>query len=178
MGEVDEAFSLGSAFEATQERFPGFPWWLGGKESACQFRRRRFSLRSGKIPAKRVCHDHWACALETGTHHCWAHVLHPLKPVSPRACAPQQWEACTLQLQSSPLLTMLEKGDPAQPKINKQNYIYKWVIEKHTEDLWVFKKRKDSQHLLQDLERSKLATEVDHMNLWWLSEWMQQRNSS
>ena len=29
----------------------------------------------------------------------------------------------------------------------------------------MFQKKKDSQHLVQDLERSKLATEVDHMNL-------------
>ena len=35
----------------------------------------------------------------------------------------------------------------------------------------VFQKKKDSQHLVQDLE-CKLATEVDHMNLWWLSEWI------
>jgi len=28
----------------------GFPWWLSGKESACQCRRHRFDPRSGKIP--------------------------------------------------------------------------------------------------------------------------------
>ena len=27
----------------------GFPWWLGGKQSACQCRRHRFNPRSGKI---------------------------------------------------------------------------------------------------------------------------------
>ena len=28
----------------------GFPWWLSGKESACQGRRHRFKPCSGKIP--------------------------------------------------------------------------------------------------------------------------------
>ena len=28
----------------------GFPWWLRGKESACQCRRHKFHLRVGKIP--------------------------------------------------------------------------------------------------------------------------------
>ena len=51
----------------------------------------------------------------------------------PRACAlqqgkPPQWEACALQLASSSHLPQLEKSpssneDPAQPKINKWNYI-------------------------------------------------------
>ena len=31
----------------------GFPSWLSGKESACQCRRRRFSLSVGKIPWRR-----------------------------------------------------------------------------------------------------------------------------
>jgi len=29
---------------------PGLPWWLSGKESACQHRRLRFDPWSGKIP--------------------------------------------------------------------------------------------------------------------------------
>ena len=35
----------------TTERlhFEGLPWWCRGKESACQFRRRRFSPWVGKI---------------------------------------------------------------------------------------------------------------------------------
>ena len=28
----------------------GLPWWLSGKASACQYRRRGFNLRSRKIP--------------------------------------------------------------------------------------------------------------------------------
>ena len=32
----------------------------------------------------------WACALEPGSQDYLAHVLPPLKPTHPRACAPQQ----------------------------------------------------------------------------------------
>ena len=40
-------------------------------------------------------------------HNYWPHVLQLLRPMSPRACAPQQekplqWEACAAQLESSP----------------------------------------------------------------------------
>ena len=31
----------------------GLPWWLSGKESACQYRRHRFDLLVGKIPSKK-----------------------------------------------------------------------------------------------------------------------------
>ena len=53
----------------------------------------------------------------------------------PRACVPQQqkpsqWEACALQLESSPHLLQLKKSplsneDPAQSKINKQRFFFK-----------------------------------------------------
>ena len=65
---------------------------------------------------KPVLHNYWACALEPGKHNSRAHVPQLLKPLSPRACAPQQekppqWEACPSQLQSSP--SSLQK--PARP---------------------------------------------------------------
>ena len=56
---------------------------------------------------KPVCHNYWACVLEPRSHNYWAHVQQLLKPACPRAHALQQekplwWEACTLQLESSP----------------------------------------------------------------------------
>ena len=47
-------------------------WWLSGKESACQCRRRRFDPCVGKIPpawgaTKPMCHNCWARALEPGS---------------------------------------------------------------------------------------------------------------
>ena len=32
---------------------PGLPWWLSGKDSACQCRRLKFNSWSGKIPCRR-----------------------------------------------------------------------------------------------------------------------------
>ena len=59
----------------------------------------------------------------------WAHVLQLLKPMCPRACAPQQgkpqqWEACTQQLESNSRSLQKEKSphsneDLAQPKMHK-----------------------------------------------------------
>ena len=40
--------------------------------------------------AKPFCHNHWACALEPGNHSSWAHVQRLLKPVCPRARAPEE----------------------------------------------------------------------------------------
>ena len=47
---------------------------------------------------KPVRHNYWACALQPARHHCWSHAPQLLKPVCPRARAPQQkkppqWEA-------------------------------------------------------------------------------------
>ena len=49
----------------------GFPWWLRGKESACQYKRHRFDPWVGKIPWRRKwqptqvflprkSHGHWS----------------------------------------------------------------------------------------------------------------------
>ena len=39
---------------------------------------------------KPMRHNYWACALEPVSHNYWAHVPKILKPVHPRAQAPQQ----------------------------------------------------------------------------------------
>ena len=67
---------------------------------------------------KPVSHNYWTCALEPGSCNYWVHGLQRLKPVCSRACAPQYekplpWEACILQIESSPHSTQLEKN-PAQ----------------------------------------------------------------
>ena len=109
----------------------GLPWWLSGKESACQCRRHKFNPWSRKIShapgaAKSVCHKFWACTLEPGSRNYRAHVLQPLKPSHPRACAPQQEvharrgpRTATSQQLSSRQLEKSPHGneDPAQPKI-------------------------------------------------------------
>ena len=88
-----------------------------------------------------MCHDYWACAIQPGSHNNRTHVPQFLKPVCPRAYAPQQeeppqWAACTLQLESSPCLPQLEKNphsneDPAQSK--KYIYIYiRIYVNTHT----------------------------------------------
>ena len=75
--------------------------------------------------------DPWACALEPRSCNSWAHMPQLLKPSCPRTRAPQQektlqWEACILQLESSPCSLQLEKSpssknkEPTQPKINKK----------------------------------------------------------
>ena len=91
-------------------------------------------------------HKHWACALEPGSHNCWAHVLQLLTSLHPRAHALQQekpqWEARTPQLERGPRLSQLEKSlcsntDSAQPKINKvkNNQANKKILEQVTEDM-------------------------------------------
>ena len=82
----------------------GLPWWLSGKESACQCR------RHGSIPdqedptchrtAKLVCHNYSACAPEPGNHNCWVHMPQLLKPMHPIAHAPQQEKLPQLELKS------------------------------------------------------------------------------
>ena len=79
----------------------GLPWWLSGKKSR-QCKRRGFSPWSGKIPHT-MCHNYWACPLESMSHNFWS-------PWVPRAHAllqekPQKWEAQAPQLESGPLLT-------------------------------------------------------------------------
>ena len=119
---------------------PGFPWWLSGKESACQCRKHGFNPWSGKIPHASEQLSPWATTVlfSLCSRAQEPQLLSPgaalLKPACPRACARQQenplWrEARTPQLESSPCSPQLEKSsrsnkDPAQPKmINKSNYI-------------------------------------------------------
>ena len=70
---------------------------------------------------KPVHHNCWACALEPGSFNYWV-----LRSAYPRAPAPQQekppqWEAHTLQLESSPHSPQLEKTHEAMKTQNSQN---------------------------------------------------------
>ena len=75
---------------------------------------------------KPVCHNYWAAALQPRNCNYRDQKLQLLKPLHFGACAlqqekPQQWEACTPQLESSPCLLHLEKSPrshegPVQPK--------------------------------------------------------------
>ena len=75
-GESDSV----SSREECQRSGEGLPWWLSGKESACQCRRHRcdpWSRRFHKPQSNQVC------ALEPGSCSSWAHV-----PPNTKACAP------------------------------------------------------------------------------------------
>ena len=75
-----------------------------------------------------------ACALSVGAttseltnSNCRS--LHVLEPCAPWQEKTPQWEACPLQLESSPCLPQLEKSlgnnkDPEKPKINKLNHFF------------------------------------------------------
>ena len=79
---------------------------------------------------KPVHHNCWACAPEPVSHNYWVRVPQLLKPVCPRACAPQQekplqWEARPLQWRAAPALCNSRKPvhsneDPMQPKRKKE----------------------------------------------------------
>ena len=116
------------------------PWWLSGKESACQCRRPGFDTWSGEIP--HAAQQPSLCATVTEPV-LWSPGATTTEPTrckyrSPGACAPQrekplQREACTSQLEKSPRSSQWEKSpcssqreksprsnkDPPQPKQNK-----------------------------------------------------------
>ena len=105
----------------------GFPWRLGGKESACQSRRHVSDPWSRKISHAPEQLGLCTTAFEP-VFWSWRATL--LKPECPRASVLQQeksrqWEACTLRLESTLWSLQLEKSpgnnkDPAQPtEINK-----------------------------------------------------------
>ena len=73
-----------------------------------------------------ICHrttkprhyDYWVCAPEPRSRSYWAQMLHLLRPAHSRACALQQgkwpqWEACAVQLKTSPCSLQLEKSLPS-----------------------------------------------------------------
>ena len=74
----------------------GLPWWLGGKEFACQCRRHRFNPWSGKIPHASERLSTRATTVEPVL---WSPGAATTKALAPRAYAPQQgrprqWDAC------------------------------------------------------------------------------------
>ena len=89
---------------------------------------------------KPTCRDYWACALRPRSQSSWAHVPQILKPVCPRANAPQQekppqWAACTLQLESSPCSPQLEKNPLSNEDWAQLKNIYIYIctyINTHT----------------------------------------------
>ena len=107
----------------------GCPWWLSGKEIACQCRRHGFNPWYRKIPHATERLNPCATSIELC---CRVGEPQLLKPMHPRARAsqqekPLQWPACALQLESSPCSPQPEKAqtatreslcsheDPAQP---------------------------------------------------------------
>ena len=107
----------------------GLPWWLSGKEPACQCRRHKSDLWYGRIPHATEQLGLCATSIEPVTTE--PHVLQLPKPRHPRASAPQQkkplqWEVHAARLESSSPCSLPEKSpcnseDPAQLKINKYN---------------------------------------------------------
>ena len=64
---------------------PRLPWWLSGKESACQCRRRCQSL-GWEDPAccgaaELLHHSYWTCTLEPGGCNCWTDFPQLQKPL-------------------------------------------------------------------------------------------------
>ena len=66
-----------------RDRDTGFPWWLSGKDSACQCWRHRFNPWSGKTRqiTEQLSHvpNYWARPLEPGSRNYWS--LNALEPV-------------------------------------------------------------------------------------------------
>ena len=104
--------------------FIELPWWLSGKESACQYKRCGFCPWSRKIPhatrraAEPMHHDYWACAIGPGSRNHWSlGALEPLLSNKRSHCNEKL-------LESSPSWPQLENSphsneDTAEPKINK-----------------------------------------------------------
>ena len=84
---------------------------------------------------KPECH-YWACAQEPRSCSYRARMLQPTEAGCPRACAlqqkPLQWEACTLQLESSPHLQQPQKSPPNNKKCVRacvykmESLLYTW----------------------------------------------------
>ena len=92
-----------------------------GKEFACQCRPAWFLAQDDLTyhrATKLVCHNLWACTLESGSHNYWASVLQLLKAAYPRGHAPQQ-----------------ENEDPAQQKINEWIFHQMYWINELKNDL-------------------------------------------
>ena len=86
---------------------------------------------------KPTSHNSWSCALETGNHNYWAHVLQLLKPVSPRVGASQQekpwkWEGpCTATREEPQGAVTTEKPMWQQrPSMAKNKWINYIILRK------------------------------------------------
>ena len=121
------------AGEPNNKQIPGLPWWLSGKESAYQCRRRGFDPWTGRIPyaSKPVRHDYWACALT-------APELQLLKSACLEPAPPTREATAKTNLQTAtreePLLTRTRESPPS-----KEDSAQPW---KHNLFFYINKKRK------------------------------------
>ena len=111
---------------------------LSGKESGLPMQETRApsliwedSTCGGQGATKPGCYNYWACALERGSHNCWAHT--PWNPCSAtkEACASQaESSRHSPHLESSYCLLQLEKAYAAvktqhsQKKIINSNFLF------------------------------------------------------
>ena len=110
------------------EFFLGLSWWPRGEGFTCQCRKHGFTPWSGKIPHAVEQLNPCTTTIEPVPKRLGAATT---EACAARACAlqqekPPQWDAHTLQLESSPQSTrynyrksLSSNEDPVQPKINK-----------------------------------------------------------
>ena len=102
-------------YSCTKER-QGFPWWLSGKEFACQCRRYGFNPSSNKIPHAEQQLSLWATTTETRLKSLGATATEAPTPES--LCSqqekPRQREVQAQQLGSSPHTPQPEKARAQQ----------------------------------------------------------------
>ena len=117
--------------KSREEKREGLPWWLRGKESACQCKRRGFGSWPKKIShtAEPRHHSYWTVLESPG-----AAITRPICPRvrTSKQEKPRQWETwapqplrilCSPQLEKSPCS---HKGS-AQPKLNINENLKKEV---------------------------------------------------
>ena len=97
--------SLKLAISASRSEVSGLPWWLSGKESACQRRRHKFDPWSGKIPQAVDQLSLCATTVEPVLYSPGTTTTETLRTGAraPRE-KPLQWEICGLQLEGRPPL--------------------------------------------------------------------------
>ena len=100
----------------------GLPWWLSGKESACQCRRRGFNPWWGKIPHASEQVSPRIITVELVLSSLEAATTEALTPWSPYSAIrePLQWEAITPQLESSSCAPQLKKAGAAMKTQHRQ----------------------------------------------------------
>ena len=116
----------------SNKRCLGFPWWLSGEESACQYERHSFHLWSGRIPHVLGRLDPSTTTTELVLQSLEATTVKPKRPGCLCLCsvmggATTVTGLCTIAREWPPLTTIRERKkkiqfsgeDLAQPKIYK-----------------------------------------------------------